>query len=401
MGSPIKKLDFRKFLPMQKNRAARFESGAPDLPATDNARAIARALHPRRQCLKVIDVIERAPDCKSFVLSPDPERGTSQLAYFSAGKYLTVYETVNGVKLTRAYSISSAPKASLGGIYEITVKRVEGGLLSGFILDTWQVGTPVTVSAPSGTFEYHPLRDAPTVVGVAGGSGITPFISLANAIADGDEDLDLILLYGSRNTENILFREELTELERRCPRVHVIHVLSDEQEENMPEGAESGFITAELIEKYAPADTPYSVFLCGPQQLYAFVDKELEKLSLEKKYVRHELFGEPHDPTGMEGYPANVSAEISVTVTVQDETRTVKGSSRDTVLQILEKNGIAAPARCRSGECGFCHSRLLSGSVYVPPALDRRRLADAQFGCFHPCCSFPLSDLVIEVPSAK
>ena len=59
------------------------------------------------------------------------------------------------------------------------------------------------------------------------------------------------------------------------------------------------------------------------------------------------------------------------------------------------------PARCRSGECGFCHSHLLSGKVYVPEHMEYRRMADYKFGCIHPCCSFPLTDLVLNVPPAE
>ena len=133
--------------------------------------------------------------------------------------------------------------------------------------------------------------------------------------------------------------------------------------------------------------------------MYAFVDKEVEKLGLPKKYVRHELFGEFHDPASLPDYPDNVPETVTITVTVQDETKTVTGRSSDSVMQILEKNGIAVPARCRSGECGFCHSHLLSGEVYVPKMLEFRRLADFEFGCIHPCCSFPLTDLVLNVPA--
>ncbi|MBR3552045.1 MAG: 2Fe-2S iron-sulfur cluster binding domain-containing protein [Clostridia bacterium] len=402
MASPIKSLDFKRFLPMLKDRQANFAAARADLPAgSDQARVIAKALHPKRQYLKVAAVTERAADCKSFTLVPDPERGTEALAYFGAGKYLTVFETIGGLPVTRAYSISSAPKDALAGRYELTVKRVDGGLMSQYILNNWAVGTPVEVSAPSGNFEYQPLRDAETVVCLAGGSGITPFLSMANAIADGDEDFNMVLLYGSRSKENILFYDELDALTKRTDRVKVVHVLSDEGAANDLPGAEAGFLTAALIQKYAPANAPYSVFLCGPQQMYAFVDKELEQLNLPRKYVRHEMFGEFHDPASQDDYPADVPATVKLTVTVQDETTTVTGSSSDSVMQILEKNGIAVPSRCRSGECGFCHSHLLSGKVYVPKHLEYRRLADAQFGCIHPCCSFPLTDLVLNVPPAK
>ena len=397
----LKSLKATKFLSILSDRQKRFNNAKAELSEfSDQAMMIAKALHPKRQYLKVASVLQRADDCKSFTLVPDEERGTKALAYFGAGKYLTVFETVEGMPITRAYSISSSPKDALEGRYVLTIKLVEGGLMSRYILDNWDVGTKVEVSAPSGNFEYQPIRDAQKVICLAGGSGITPFVSMANAIADGDEDFELTLLYGSRNYDNILFRDELDELSKKCDKIKVVHVISDEGSE-CPEGTEKGFITADLIKKYAPDDEPYSVFLCGPQQMYEFVDKELEKLNLEKKYIRHEMFGEFHNPQTQADYPQGVPEKVKITVTIQDKTYIVFGSSSDSVMQILEKNGISAPARCRSGECGFCHSHLISGKVYVPKALEYRRLADYKFGCIHPCCSFPLTDLEINVPPAK
>ncbi len=401
MASNLKSLTLKKFIPLLKNRQEKFESAAANMPdSSDNAMALAKALHPKRQYLKVAEVIDRGEDCKSFVLVPDPERGTTELAYFGAGKYLTVFETIEGMPVTRAYSISSSPKDSLEGKYVLTIKLVDGGLVSRYIFDTWTVGANVEVSAPSGNFEYQPLRDAKKVICLAGGSGITPFVSMANAIADGDEDFEMTLLYGSRDYENILFREELEELEKKCNKIKVVHVLSEKVKRGV-KGLEKGFITAELIEKYAPESEPYSVFLCGPQQMYEFVDKELEKIGLPKKHIRHEMFGEFHNPATQSDYPAGVPEKVKITVTIQDKTYIIFGSSSDSVMQTIEKNGLAVPARCRSGECGFCHSHLISGKVYVPKHLEYRRLADYKFGCIHPCCSFPLTDLEINVPPAK
>lgn len=402
MSSPIKNLKKREFIPILAGRQKRFDSEMARLPELpDNAFAIARALHPKKQFLKVAEIIERTDDCKSFILVPDEKRGTSSLAYFSAGKYLTVFEEIEGMKITRAYSISSSPKDSLNGQYMLTIKRVDGGLLSNYILDNWKTGTEVTVSAPEGHFEYQPLRDAAKVICLAGGSGITPFISMANAIADGDEDFEMTLLYGSRNKDAIIFFDELNTITEKTDKVKVIHVLSDKDADVSGEGFEKGFITADLIKKYAPDNEPYSVFICGPAAMYDALNSELPKLNLERKYIRHEMFGEFHNPKTQEDYPENIPETVSITVTIQDETKTVTGSTNDSVLQILEKNGIAAPSRCRSGECGFCHSHLLSGKVYVPKHLEFRRLADYKFDCIHPCCSFPLTDLVINVPVAK
>ena len=401
MASKIKNLKAKKFIDVLTKRQARFEAAEAELPVIpDQAMALARALHPKRQYLKVASVVDMAEDTKSFTLVPNEAKGTTQLAYFSAGKYLTVFETINGMPVTRAYSISSSPKDSLEGKYVLTVKLVDGGLVSRYIFDTWTEGYEVEVSAPSGNFEYQPLRDAKKVICIAGGSGITPFVSMANAIADGDEDFEMVLLYGSRNYNNILFREELEAVAEKCDKIKVVHVLSDDKKCRR-KGVEKGFITAELIKTYAPENEPYSVFLCGPQQMYEFVDKELETLNLPKKYVRHEMFGEFHNPASQPDYPAGVPETVRITVTIQDKTYIIKGLSSDSVMQTLEKNGLSAPARCRSGECGFCHSHLLSGQVYVPKHLEYRRLADYDFNCIHPCCSFPLTDLEINVPPAK
>ena len=400
MASNFKSLKAKEFLPMLSDRQARFNAAKAELvEISDNATALAKALHPKRQYLKIEKVTERGEDCRSFTLVPDTEKGTTSLAYFGAGKYLTVFETIEGMPITRAYSISSSPKDSLEGKYVLTIKLVEGGLMSKFIFDTWKEGRSVEVSAPAGNFEYQELRDAKKVICLAGGSGITPFVSMANAIKDGDEDFEMVLLYGSRNYDNILFKDELAALEKECDKIKVVHVLSDEKKAK--KGTEKGFITAELIKKYAPENEEYSVFICGPQQMYDFLDSELEKLGKEKKYIRHEMFGEFHNPASESDYPAGVPEEVKITVTIQDETYTVTGKTGDSVMQTLEKNKIAVPARCRSGECGFCHSHLLSGKVYVPEALEYRRLADYKFGCIHPCCSFPLTDLVINVPVAK
>lgn len=392
------KLDATKFgtlVPMREGVIAKASSAM--LPKEYPINATAKALHPTRQHLVVSKVTELEKDCKCYELQPDTELGNSTCAYFPAGRYLSFFLDIDGKKITRAYSIASSPKEALGGCYRVIIKYVPGGLASRYILDNWAVGTKVEASAPEGTFDYNKLRDASTVIGVAGGSGITPFLSFAQAIADGDEDFDMVLLYGSRTADSILCKDELDAIAASTDKVKVVYVLSDEE----LAGYEHGFVTAELISKYAPDNEPYSVFLCGPQAMYKFVDEELKKLGLEKKYIRHELFGEIHDATTFDGYPAGAPETVNITVTIRDKVQTVSGSSKDTILQILEQNGVAAPSHCRSGECGYCHSLLTAGKVYVPEFIDKRRAADTQFGYIHPCCTFALSDISIEVPFSK
>ena len=391
------KLNPMDFTKMNPNRQAKIEAApAKALPETDSYKPnqLAKALHPGKQFVKVAQIDELAADAKTFWLEPNAEKGTEALAWFSAGQYLSVSLEIGSMKLSRPYSLSSSPREALAGRYALTVKRVKDGLTSNYILDNWTVGTEVTVSEPLGVFTYEPLRDAKTVIGIAGGSGITPFRSLAKAIADGDEDAKLILLYGSRTLQDAFFQEEFRALEGE--KFQLVNVLSHET----AEGCESGFITAELIQKYAPAGN-YSIFLCGPQAMYDFVDKEIEKLQLRKKFIRHELFGEYFNPAKEADYPANVAPEFRITVRIAGDEQTVTAPADTSVLRSLEKAGIAAPAHCRSGECGWCHSKLVSGEVYCPKSVDGRREADYLYGYIHPCCTFPLSDLVIEVPPER
>ena len=397
MAKPnLRKLNPMDFTKMNPTRQAKIESApAAALPGLDSyvPNKIAKALHPDVQHVKVVKIEEEACNSKRYYLAPNAEKGTTSLAWFSAGQYLSVTLKIGNMTLTRPYSLASSPREALEGIYMLTIQKVEGGLASQFIHDNWHVGTEVAVSEPLGHFTYEPLRDAATVVGVVGGSSITPFRSLAKAIADGDEDCDLVIIYGSRTLADTMFQEDLKALEASCPRIKLVNVFSHEERE----GYEHGFITADLIRKYAP-EGEYSLFVCGPQVMRNFVDKEIETLGLRRKFIRNELFGEYFGPAKEADYPENVAPAFRVTVRIAGKEQTITASSDVSLLRSLEAAGIAAPAHCRSGECGWCHSKLVSGEVYTPKSVDGRREADYIYGYIHPCCSFPLSDLTIEVP---
>ena len=397
MAKPnLRKLNPMDFTKMNPTRQAKIEAApAAALPGLDSyvPNKIAKALHPDVQHVKVVKIEEEAGNSKRYYLAPNAEKGTTSLAWFSAGQYLSVTLKIGNMTLTRPYSLASSPREALEGIYMLTIQKVEGGLASQFIHDNWHVGTEVAVSEPLGHFTYEPLRDAATVVGVVGGSSITPFRSLAKAIADGDEDCDLVIIYGSRTLADTMFQEDLKALEASCPRIKLVNVFSHEERE----GYEHGFITADLIRKYAP-EGEYSLFVCGPQVMRNFVDKEIETLGLRRKFIRNELFGEYFGPAKEADYPENVAPAFRVTVRIAGKERTITASSDVSLLRSLEAAGIAAPAHCRSGECGWCHSKLVSGEVYTPKSVDGRREADYIYGYIHPCCSFPLSDLTIEVP---
>ena len=284
--------------------------------------------------------------------------------------------------VSRPYAISSAPAAALDNRVNITVKKC--GFFSGYLCDEAKEGDVFTLGDPSGDFCYDGVRDSKTVVGVAGGSGITPFYSLAQAIADESEDCSLVLFYGARTEKDLAFKTELDALAGE--KIKVVYVLSDEARA----GYEHGFVSAELIKKYVSGD--FTLMACGPEAMYRFLDGEAEKLALPRRRFRKEA--------NCVGVRDVKPATYSITVHIGFETYTVQADARETVLTALERAGLRVPSKCRAGGCGFCHSRLVSGEFSIAGE-DKRRLADAKFGYFHPCCSYPDSDMEIVVPKMQ
>lgn len=385
------------FLGEVKTRTAMINAAPDTLPkSVYGPNILAKRLHPAVQHCRIARVQEHG-GAKSFTLVPDPDRGTTEMAFFRASQYVSVALNIDGALVHKPYTIRSSPKDALGTentSYTLTIKRTNPAYASAYILENWEEGDAVDISGPLGDFYYQDLRDEKTVIAIAGGSGITPFYSMASAIADGLEDFKLTILYGSRRADGILLKEEIEAVAARSGgKVKVIHVLSEEEKA----GYEHGFIDAGLIQKYAP-DGEYSVFMCGPKAMYTFGEAECKKLGLSKRRYRMEMSGDYMNAVQNPDYPKEqVGAVYSLTVDIRGEKTVVPCKADESLLWAMERSGIKAPSHCRSGECGWCHSKLLSGQVYIPADADGRRLADKKFGWIHPCVSYPLSDVTLCV----
>ena len=378
--------DMLKFKNLRKNRAEMIASAeAKPLPGTYRVNELAKRLHPAAQYLRIAEIVQETHDAKSFVLVPDEEAGTRELAPFKAGSYINVRTTLAGSVARRTYSLSSSPKEALEGKYRITVKLKEGGFLSAWLHNEAKVGDKLTATEPGGHVTHSGIRDCKKVVALAGGSGITPFMSMAKAIDEGTEDFEMTLLYGARTEADLVFRADFDAIAARCPKVKVVYVLSEEQKE----GFEAGFITAELIKKYAGAEQ-FSIYAVGPGAMCDFLDRELPKLGLAQKFIRMERTEDVCDAGEVKDY--------TLTVHYRDELHTIPARSDETVLTAFERAGLAVNNKCRVGYCGFCRSRLVKGE-YHANRYEQLRIADKQFHYFHPCCSYPMSDMEIEVYS--
>ncbi len=369
-------MDLLRFKKLVPNRRAAFDaaSSAP-LPKTYKVNETAKILHPGNQKARLAEITLVTADTKTYTFE------LSKKMFFRAGQYVELTADVDGSTVNRPYAISSSPLTALReGKLSVTVKKA--GFFSNWLFDNAKVGDEMIIGDPSGFFHYEGIKDAEVVVGIAGGSGITPFYSMAQAIAEGSEDFRLILLYGAKTEKDIAFKKELDALV--SDNFKVVYVLSDEKNKKY----ENGFITKELIAKYAPED--FTVMACGPQAMYAFLDKELAAMGIGGRRVKKE--------SNCVGVRDVKKAVYDLTVHIRDDVYTVKADNRETVLVAMERAGLRVPSKCRAGGCGFCHSKLVSGKFSIAGA-DKRRLADLKFGYIHPCCSYPDSDMEIIVPA--
>ena len=195
------------FLGEVKTRTAAIEAAPATLPKSIfNPNILAARLHPSVQHCIIQKVTDHG-DAKSFTLVPDTAKGTTEMAYFRASQYVSVALNIDGAPVHKPYTIRSNPKDALGTegtSYTLTIKRTTPAFASAYILDNWKEGDAVDISGPLGDFYYQDLRDAKQVIAIAGGSGITPFYSMAAAIVDGIEDFCMTILYGSRTADGIL-----------------------------------------------------------------------------------------------------------------------------------------------------------------------------------------------------
>ncbi len=338
------------------------------------------SLHPEVQYMTVAGVKEYK-GAKTFRLIPDKEKGSEECALFLPGQYVSVYLDIYGTYTSRPYSLSSTPSDALKGFYEITVKSVDNGFVSSFILSTWSLGTKVVLSGPQGQFTYNPIRDTSSILCIAGGSGITPFMSFVKSLKD---KVNITLLYGSRKKKETLFFDELEEMNRNSTSFKCVFVFSDEKEE----GYEHGFISASIINKYMAPNSRF--FICGPEKMIKYVDNELSLMGVETRRIRH-------DAHSVKVNGPSSKKRFEITVFSNGEEKVITASEGETILTALERSGIKAPSSCRSGECGFCRALLRNGNVFIPPTIDKRRRKDKDYGYIHPCITYPMGNIEIEI----
>lgn len=340
----------------------------------------------RPLALRVRRVIDETADARSFVL--DVPEGLADAFRYAPGQYLPVVVPWGGMQLQRCYSLSSAP--GLDERPTITVKRVEGGRVSNHLIDHVREGDTLLVHRPAGRFVLQPSRGDRPLLFFAGGSGITPVLSMVKqALAEGGGRVRL--LYANRDAGSILFRAELDALAARHQgRFELRHHLDDE----------AGRPTEDAVRAFLGEPGGADAYLCGPRPFMDLVAGVLRARGVSDERIRVETFVSPTDPD-RRAEPAGGGAQgrgspPSILVTLHKKIHRVPYRAGQTLLAACKEAGVGAPSSCEEGFCGSCMGNLVEGDVDAgnPLALSD---ADAAGGRVLACQARAASERLLHV----
>ena len=334
--------------------------------------------------LVCIDVHQETHDVKTFTFaSPQGKRFA-----FEAGQYFLFDLEVGGDAESRCYSISSSPRRT--NAFSITVKRVAGGLISNWLHDNLAVDAKIKANGPLGHF-IRPA--AKKYLFLSGGSGITPVMSMVRELADTCEPVDVVFMHAGRSPKDLIFREELACLASRVKGLRLQFLPETVLGESQWPGL-TGRISTDYMKLAVPDLAERIVMCCGPAPFMAAARTITAELGVPAAHYIEESF----DAAVIDDVDIPVVAEAAVRmfqVEFSKQKRTIDVSGEQTVLSCAKKSGVKLPSSCSNGVCGTCKSKLVSGTVDMNHNGGiRQREIDA--GMFLPCCSKPLSDLVID-----
>lgn len=373
---------------VKKKRKQAYDAASGEDKAYDPINDVAKKLHPGKINLEVISIKSASKSAKTITFTSE------HLPFFKAGQYLTLQLQIGNSIVTRAYSICSSKKDTRKDkpTVSITVKKLlKDAFVSDFLLNELKVGDVLLGEVGLGQFYYEPIRDSKNVIAIAGGSGITPFVSMAKDIIDYHKDYNLTILYGSVDEDDIVLKEELDNLNN--PHIKVINVLSGD---NPSWNGEKGFISKEIISKYMGEDPTF--FICGPKAMQDFVLEALKELQILERRIRVEAFSSRFDLSTLEGYPKDaIGKEFKITVKQGIYEQEIPAKSEESILVALERAGYVIHSACRSGACGFCRIKVISGTYFVAASEDGRRAMDKKYNYVHSCSTYPTSDIIIKI----
>jgi len=282
---------------------------------------------------------------------------------YTPGQYLTFRAAINGEEVRRSYSICAAPHE---GELRVAIKEIEGGKFSTYANRTLKAGDTLESMAPAGNFAWKHEGSAAHVVGWAAGSGITPISAIAKSVLNSDNESTFTLFYGNKNSNSIIFKNELEDLKNAyVDRFEVHHVLSREDQ-----GSDytSGRLDADKVKgyngKFFDVATTTGHFLCGPLGMIEGVSGVLESLGTAKSTIHFELFNTAGATAeAIAKSSSKASANAKVTVVLDGEETHFEMGPKDYVIDAALDAGADVPYACKGAVCCTCRAKVLKGTA--------------------------------------
>jgi ring-1,2-phenylacetyl-CoA epoxidase subunit PaaE len=321
---------------------------------------------------------------------------------FNQGQYLTLRTQVDGADLRRSYSICAGID---DGELRVGVRKVAGGLFSNWINQRLQPGDTVQVMPPQGRF-FVPLDPASRrhYLGLAGGSGITPILSIMKTVLGREPQSRFTLIYANRAARSTMFKEEIEDLKNRyMARLVLHHVFSGEDTElPLHHGVMNRDKLGEFLGRLVDPSSIDHAFVCGPYQMNDEAEAALLAAGVAEERIHIERFGVAAPP----GQPAAAAGAVEheskpgdaerarITIVRDGLKREFEFADHPSILDAASSAGLEVPFSCTSGVCGTCRARLMEGQVRMTRnfALDKAEVAS---GFVLTCQAHPLTERVV------
>lgn len=342
--------------------------------------------------LTVTDIHHTIRDAVVLTLKPaDPD-----VFDFTQGQYLTFKQDLKGTELRRNYSICAGLD---DGKLQVGIKRVDGGAFSTFANTDLKIGDTLHAMPPQGKFftKIEP-NEAKNYIGFAGGSGITPVLSILRTVLKREPQSTFTLVYANRAVNTIMFREELEDLKNRyMGRLTIIHMLESGQDIDLFTGRVDQDKCASLFKHWVDVKSIDTAFICGPEPMMLAIAESLKAHGLEPDQIKFELFSESQQGRLAKQEMAQRNegqTDTHVTVIIEGAQRTFEMTKGQSVLEAALANGQDAPFACKAGVCSTCMGKVIEGEVEM---LSNHALEDYEVerGYVLTCQSYPLSDTLI------
>mgnify|MGYP003672360785 FL=1 len=344
--------------------------------------------------LTVTDVTKTIRDAVVVTLQPDDPAAFD----FTQGQYLTFRREFDGEELRRSYSICAGRGE---GHLQVGIKRVEGGAFSTWANEDLKPGDRLQAMPPMGSFFTQLDAGAErNYLGFAGGSGITPVLSIIKTVLAEEPRASFTLVYANKGVNSIMFREELEDLKNlHMGRFNVIHILeTDAQEIDLFTGLVTEEKCAELFKGWIDIASVDTAFICGPEPMMLGIARALRDHGLSDAQIKFELFASAQP--GRAKRPAvsqeagKTANQAEIAYTLDGSTRTITAAKGVSILDSALAEHLDAPYACKAGVCSTCRCRVLEGEVEM---IANHALEDYEVekGYVLSCQSYPVTDRVI------